>query len=36
MKKIGVPHTYHVNDKVMVCKGTENKYEMPLIDLTKY
>jgi hypothetical protein len=24
-----VPHTYHVNDKVMMRKGTENKYEVP-------
>jgi hypothetical protein len=24
-----VPHTYHVNDKVMMRKGTKNKYEVP-------
>ena len=24
-----VPHTYQVNDKVMMRKGTENKYEAP-------
>jgi hypothetical protein len=24
-----VPHTYHVNDKVMLCKGVKNKYEVP-------
>jgi hypothetical protein len=27
--KYRVPHTYHVNDKVMLLKGTENKYESP-------
>jgi hypothetical protein len=27
--KSRVPHTYHVNDKVMLRKGTENKYEVP-------
>ena len=27
--KSRVPHTYHVNDKVMLRKGTENKYEAP-------
>jgi hypothetical protein len=27
--KSRVPHTYHVNDKVMLRKGTENKYESP-------
>jgi hypothetical protein len=24
-----VLHTYHVNDKVILCKGTKNKYEAP-------
>ena len=27
--KTRIPHTYHVNDKVMLRKGTENKYEAP-------
>jgi hypothetical protein len=27
--KSQVLHTYHVNDKVMLRKGTENKYESP-------
>jgi hypothetical protein len=27
--KSRVPHTYHVDDKVMLRKGTENKYEAP-------
>jgi hypothetical protein len=27
--KSRVPHTYHVNDEVMLRKGTENKYEAP-------
>jgi hypothetical protein len=27
--KSRVPHTYHVNDKVTLRKGTENKYEAP-------
>jgi hypothetical protein len=27
--KSQVPHTYHLNGKVMLCKGTENKYESP-------
>jgi hypothetical protein len=24
-----IPHTYKVGDKVMLCKGSENKYEQP-------
>ena len=24
-----IPHTYHPHDRVMLCKGTENKYESP-------
>jgi hypothetical protein len=28
-KEYRVPHTYHVNDKVMMRKGTKNKYEVP-------
>jgi hypothetical protein len=24
-----IPHTYHVHEKVMLCKGTEYKYETP-------
>jgi hypothetical protein len=24
--KTCIPHTYHVHDKVILCKGTENKY----------
>jgi hypothetical protein len=27
--KSRVPHTYHVDDKVMLRKGTKNKYEAP-------
>ena len=27
--KSRIPHTYQVNDKVMLRKGTENKYEAP-------
>jgi hypothetical protein len=27
--KSQVPHTYHVDDKVMLRKGTKNKYEAP-------
>jgi hypothetical protein len=26
--KSRVPHTYYANDKVMLCKGTANKYEV--------
>jgi hypothetical protein len=27
--KSRIPHTYHINDKVMLRKGTEYKYETP-------
>lgn len=32
-----IPHTYQVGDQVMLCKGSENKYEQPyIVDLTPY